>query len=231
MGANYLPLGAFLSNPGVNAEAYAGAMDIYEARRLAVLELIRSRFAGKQVAFVEATGIPASYVSRMLKQPGDRTGKRIGEEIARRIEDKLGLPGDAVVSPSPLQGSQGETRQAHGMSYQPVTVPYLTREELMQSKELPASFWLELPDDALAPTAPKGTRAIFERREPAWGDAVLLFDAKGEPHVRVYRQSFEHAWEGHAANPHFAPLTSSTPGVRVVAVLESLGGGWARLSR
>ena len=84
-------------------------MDIYEARRLAVLELIRSRFAGKQVAFVEATGIPASYVSRMLKQPGEATRKRIGEDIARKIEDKLGLKADAVVSPISQMGAYAET--------------------------------------------------------------------------------------------------------------------------
>lgn len=164
----------------------------------------------------------------------NRQSKGFGIENNSKVARCLGVSsdwlatGDGNMIPA---AAFGETLTAQSMSYMPVTVPYLTREELMQSQELPASFWLELPDDALAPTAPKGTRAIFEIREPAWGDAVLLFDGKGEPHVRVYRQSFEHDWEGHAANPHFAPLTSSTPGVRVVAVLESLGGGWARLSR
>jgi hypothetical protein len=126
----------------------------------------------------------------------------------------------------------GEKPQvAHDLSYTPDTVPYLSREELMTGKDLPTAFKIDLPDDAMGAKAPRGTRATFEQREPEWGDAVLLFDAKGAPHVRVYRQSLEHAWEGHAPNPNFATFHSSMPGVRVVAVLESLGGGWAQLSR
>lgn len=101
----------------------------------------------------------------------------------------------------------------------------------MTAKELPTSFRIELPDDALGARAPKGTPAIFEQRPPTWGDAVLIFDAKGEPHVRAYRQSLEHEWEGYAPNPNFATFTSATPGARIVAVLDSLGGGWAQLSR
>jgi hypothetical protein len=101
----------------------------------------------------------------------------------------------------------------------------------MTGEDLPNAFKIDLPDDALGAKAPKGTRATFESRAPGWGDAVLLFDAKGEPHVRVYRQSLEHAWEAYAPNPNFATFNGSMQGAHVVAVLESLGGGWAQLSR
>lgn len=121
--------------------------------------------------------------------------------------------------------------QAHGLSYKADTVPFLTKEELMSGKDLPNAFKIELPDDALGAKAPKGTKATFERREAHWGDAVLLLDANNRPHVRVYRQSLDHEWEGYAANSDFATFNGSMSGVRVVAVLESLGGGWAQLSR
>lgn len=155
--------------------------------------------------------------------------KPIGKAIRHRLREHL-PEGEAFLT-YPSAPALGETPVAHGLSYTPDTVPYLSREELMTGKDLPNAFKIDLPDDAMGAKAPKGTRATFEQREPNWGDAVLLFDAKGEPHVRVYRQSLEHAWEGHAPNPNFATFNGSMSGVRVVAVLESLGGGWAQLSR
>lgn len=173
--------------------------------------------------------------------------KSFGEKTARRIEDAHGWPTGALDDPANSQApeaaltlstdkariDQGGLALDHRLSYQAVTVPHLTREELtvMGQQELPKAFRIELLDDALGARAPRGTSATFERREPMWGDAVLLLDAKGEPHVRVYRQSLEHEWEGYAPNPNFATFTGSMSGVRVVAVLESLGGGWAQLGR
>jgi hypothetical protein len=155
--------------------------------------------------------------------------KPIGKAIRSRLREHM--PELEVYLTYPGLSSGQEFQLAHTLSYQPDTVPYLTREELMTGKDLPNAFKIDLPDDALGAKAPSGTRATFECRPPAWGDAVLLFDAKGQPHVRVYRQSLEHDWEGVAPNPAFATFTGSMSGVRVVAVLESLGGGWAQLSR
>jgi hypothetical protein len=155
-----------------------------------------------------------------VKLPSGRP-KGVGPQLRAKLDTHF--PGWRSATDAPLV--------AHGLSYQPDKVPYLTREELMTGKDLPNAFKIDLPDDAMGAKAPKGTRATFERRAPGWGDAVLLIDAKGHPHVRVYRQSLEHDWEGVAPNPAFATFTGSMSGVRVVAVLESLGGGWAQLSR
>lgn len=155
--------------------------------------------------------------------------KPIGKAIRHRLQEHL--PEVASFLTFPGSTPSVETPVAHGLSLQADTVPYLTKEELMTGGDLPNAFRIDLPDDALGAKAPRGTRATFERRDPTWGDAVLLFDAKGQPHVRVYRQSLEHEWEGVAPHPAFATFNGSMSGVRVVAVLESLGGGWAQLSR
>lgn len=168
-----------------------------------------------------------------------RIAQRLGCDVTDLLSGRYEAPRVASVSEpetKPYFSARARIDQegvslAHSLSYTPVTVPYLSREELMAAKELPQTFRIDLPDDALGARAPKGTPATFERRPADWGDAVLLFDTKGQPHIRVYRQSLEHEWEGVAPHPAFATFNGSMPGVRVVAVLESLGGGWAQLSR
>lgn len=134
-------------------------MDIYGARRLAVLGLIKERFRGNQGDFARATGISASYVSRMLKPEGEPSRKRIGEDQARKIEDKLDLQADTLVSPI-LEMSEGEKPLVdHGVTYLADTVHSLSWEELMTMSgdvvsgrvELPGRFWVTLGDDAMAP--------------------------------------------------------------------------------
>jgi hypothetical protein len=158
-----------------------------------------------------------------IKLPSGRP-RGIGPSVRAKLDKTF--PGWHNAAPYAEGKPQDRT-----LSYKSVTVPTLTREELMTGKDLPRAFRIDLPDDAMGAKAPMGTPATFERRAPAWGDAVLLLDAKGHPHVRVYRQSLEHDWEAPAPNPAFATFNSSMPGARVVAVLESLGGGWAQLSR
>jgi transcriptional regulator with XRE-family HTH domain len=74
-------------------------MDIYEARRQVVLRLIRSRFGGSQAEFAAKTGIPPSYVTRMLKEAGATSFKRIGDDMALKIENKLDLEPGSVLNP------------------------------------------------------------------------------------------------------------------------------------
>lgn len=76
-------------------------MDLFEARRLVVQRLIDSpRFGGSNAAFAKATGISPSYVTRMLKEPGQADRKRIGDDNALKIEGKLNLsPGEVLHPP------------------------------------------------------------------------------------------------------------------------------------
>lgn len=65
-------------------------MDIYETRRLNIRDLITRRYNGKIAAFADAVERAPSYVSRCVSgKPEHR--KRVGEDLARAIEEKIGL--------------------------------------------------------------------------------------------------------------------------------------------
>ncbi|WP_296271754.1 S24 family peptidase [Pseudomonas sp. UBA6323] len=66
-------------------------MDIYEIRRANLRALLHDRFEGKIASLAEALDRAPSYLSRCITDKPDHR-KRIGEEFARDIELKLGLP-------------------------------------------------------------------------------------------------------------------------------------------
>jgi hypothetical protein len=74
-------------------------MDIYESRRLVLLDVLRRSFDGRQAALAAAIKVSPSYLTRMLKEPGDTTKKSIGDLLAQRIEEELGLPAGALLNP------------------------------------------------------------------------------------------------------------------------------------
>lgn len=206
-------------------------MDIYEARRLAVLELIKARFDGHQGGFALAADISPSYVSRMLKPEGDAARKRIGEDIARKIEDRLRLAADTLVSPIIENDDGRKPSLAQRMSYQADKVPPLTWEELMTMSGdvesgravLPARFWVTLGDDAMGPRVGAGTKVLFVTGEaPRYGDAVLLLGPDGGFHVRQYGQSMSCGFEARPTNPAYAPFHGDMPGVKVLAVMRGI---------
>lgn len=63
-------------------------MDIYEIRR-ANLQTAIDKVGGKQVELERLTGTPANYFSQVLS---DRTQRRMGDAVARKIERALDLP-------------------------------------------------------------------------------------------------------------------------------------------
>lgn len=178
-----------------------------------ICELIVERFGGSNTAFALAIGKSPSQVGHWISGHRNPNG-----DTCREVEDALDLPRgwlDGVETPPAVV--------AHGMSYQADTVPHLTREELMQTKELPEAFWVELLDDALAPKLPKGTVVRFTRNiEPAWGNVVLLRDTKGELHVRVHTQDPEHKWRAIGASGIYMAFTDATAGVERLAVLTAI---------
>ena len=65
-------------------------MDIYENRRVNMRALVTSQYGGKIAAFADAVDRAPSYISRCLTgKPEHR--KRVGEDLARSIEEKLFL--------------------------------------------------------------------------------------------------------------------------------------------
>jgi len=67
-------------------------MDKYERRRQRLDQIRVTRFEGSIVKLAQAIGKAQSYVGRMLYEEGKAGGKRIGEDVAREIEQALHLP-------------------------------------------------------------------------------------------------------------------------------------------
>src|SRR3990167_8033990 len=80
--AGHLPIGNRWHDSRVKDER------IYEIRRRRLAALVDTRFGGKQSAFAEKIDRSPNYVSRMLSRSKDNARrKRIGEDLARYIED------------------------------------------------------------------------------------------------------------------------------------------------
>jgi hypothetical protein len=66
-------------------------MDIYTARREALLELINDEFAGQRSRFCDRVAISESRLAQLLS-PTYRDGTAFTEKTARKLEDACGLP-------------------------------------------------------------------------------------------------------------------------------------------
>ena len=75
------------------------SMEISDTRRDNLRLLMKSRFEGKQARIADALGKSANYISRCLARPDSAGAKKIGEDLAREIEETLGLPRYAMDQP------------------------------------------------------------------------------------------------------------------------------------
>lgn len=75
-------------------------MDKYEKRRQALIKLVEPDKRGNIRKFSERLDIDASYLSRMLYEPGKENKKNIGEDIVEKISamypEWLGFPDNVV---------------------------------------------------------------------------------------------------------------------------------------
>lgn len=157
------------------------------------------------------------------------TVRGVGRKLRERLEEHypgwLHLAGDASSTVETI------TTPGSGMS-QPVrpfpqrmAPPKLAWEALVSIDEFPHEFETELPDNAMAPEAPKGSRCIFiTGATPEAGDWVLVRDAVGNLYCRAYKLLRPGQWEAHAVNPYFLPLDSVRDGLRVLAVFDGMRG-------
>ncbi len=115
-----LPIGNVSSIPpgylpaGNNAQN--GGMDEHKVREKHVGELIRERFDGKKSAFAKAVDVDPSIVSRWLTR---KNHKNIGEQLARQIEDKLGLEPNSLDRDAELAVGESKSASGHGWPFSP----------------------------------------------------------------------------------------------------------------
>lgn len=108
------------------------------------------------------------------------------------------------------------------------TPPQLPWEDVLIAKQLPATFRLAVPDDALAPDTPRGTVFIFDTgARPRPGYAVLVQDKAGGRHVRRFVQSIGSEWRAEARNSAYASLEHARDGLTLLAVATHREDGTA----
>lgn len=175
---------------------------------------------------------------------GDR---KIGEKLARSIEEKLGMrrfalddrPASALaqrVSESPPRWSGlppqsiVATRSARSIPVCPwhrlgdvLTMNDANRQDLPHLETFaPASdrsFFLTMNDDSMAPRVLQGDDLLFDPMEaPRAGDLVLISSGSAEHFVRVFRPKTAYLWDAVAANPQYLPFSAPTDDMTVLAV-------------
>lgn len=207
-----------------------------------------------QAALAKMVGVTPGAIGNYESQDRESSRKTAALAAALRVRaqwlesglgpmrDSTSAADDALDAPM-FSRRQFETASkplmAREVSYLPEKVPSLTWEELMAMtdtpsgpEELPGEFWLTLSDDAMAPTAGRGTKVKFTRDQaPRFGDAVLLLGPDGAFHVRQYGQSLTYGFQALPSNPLYAAFHGAMPGVKVIAVLSGIETSWMQLAR
>lgn len=95
--ASSLPQGNLKSRPlGKLPSGSFRTMDVYAIRRQRLLELLQTI---KQVDLAAASKISATYISRLASDPSSTGHKRMGEEMARKIEQAARKPAGWLSQP------------------------------------------------------------------------------------------------------------------------------------
>ncbi len=169
-------------------------MDTKEIR-LANLRALLAEAGGKQIRLAERLKKSASQLNKWFS--GHRT---ITEDSAREIEANVKKPRgwldqihSAIPTPSTTATKDGTVHPlfkgvAHAMQLDAFTVPPITTwEDLMKLNDIPPTFRVAVPDDALAPKIARGTEVIMAATGTARpGQVILVQDGSGGRHLRRY---------------------------------------------
>lgn len=197
---------------------------IYSIRHTNFLTLL-GRFPTMQ-AFANAVERSHSQISQLKNQsPHSKTGEPrvIGDDVARHIESKLGLPMGWMDTPQVGERPATWVQSPTAIDVLPVyNSPPVQWGENMNN-DLPATFSVALPDDAMAPRVRRGDVVRFRRGVTALpGDGVLVVDAAGRWYFRLYRERKPGEWEAHPINDAYQPLDAQRDGLQLLAVLVGI---------
>jgi phage repressor protein C with HTH and peptisase S24 domain len=217
--------------------------ELSSIRRVNVEQLIEEKFEGRQARFAAAIGKPANYVWRLLTSGPHAKG--IGEEVARQIEDRLGLETYALDkngAEPPARGRQREQKLAPAQTPanhpRSISVVPLTAVDSLHGK--PSSGWvrrhaaaevfvsepysegafaLTVPDASMTPMFLQGEMLVFDPEvAPEAGDYVL---ARVGAHLlfRRYRPSPGGGFMLDALNDAYAPAWSERDHIVIIGSL------------
>lgn len=166
-------------------------------------------------------------VTRRKTESG--TVRGVGRKLRERLEDNypgwMQLAGDSSSTEQTITPAVAGQSQHVRPLISRMAPPKIGWEALMTREDLPQEFETELPDNAMAPDAPRGARCMFVTGvQPEPGDWVLLRDQAGALYCRAYVLSRPGQWEAHALNPAFLPLHADRDGLQVVAVFDGMRG-------
>jgi transcriptional regulator with XRE-family HTH domain len=108
------------------------------------------------------------------------------------------------------------------------TPPLLTLEGVQSVETLPDVFVIEMPDNSMAPKAPRGCQATMQpSNHPEFGNAALVRTGSGRVFFRECRLNADGSWTAYALNPAFPSLHSTEHGLAVVAVCRHVAVPWS----
>jgi hypothetical protein len=170
---------------------------------------------------------------RLLKSGRSRgVGRELREKLERHYPGWLQRDDDMAQEPPPKWSAAvqtitpASTGRSHAMRLAPsiLAPPTIEWSKIMQ-EDLPPEFQTALPDNAMAPDAPRGTRCIFVTdATPQPGDWILVSDAEGHIHCREYRVVSPGRWEAHAIHRAYLPMHSEEQGLTIIAVFDGMRG-------
>ena len=171
--------------------------------------------------------------------------RHIGERLARKLEEALGLnryalddrAGTHVAEPPPKGGVpavSGGSAKSHAKEMPIIRWAQLSQMLNADNATLKAkavhlgtyapgsarSKFVEVPDDSMAPQFQPGDHVLLDPTEaPRAGDVVLVSLPAGEHYLRVFRPRTAHIFEAVALNPHYQALSSDVDQTQVCAVM------------
>ena len=170
-------------------------------------------------------GASAANLSQILAGTQLPSGepRGVGPTLQRKLERRF--PGWSGSTSNSGSANEGVSHRVRLPDFK--VVPTIQWGEMMHV-ELPETFRLVAPDDAMAPRVKAGKGLIFTTTEsPVAGDGVLISDRDGNVYFRLYRVRRAGAWQAYAINDAYQEMDSERDGLRVLAVLSGEEGRWA----
>lgn len=147
---------------------------LYEVRQKRLLQLLQTKFDGSQTQMAEAIGRTSAYVSFLFTDRKLPHHKNLGENLARLIEDKLGLPKGWLDGDDNLSTDKVRTVEAY-QDEQPLSdFSYVKRKAVKLSA---GSGSISFSEENAPPLAFRKEWLDKERLKP---DKLVIAYAKGD---------------------------------------------------